>query len=141
VLALTLPFSTVTCVDHHALVGVELGRMTERVRAFLVQYNGQSVGQSVQLPLGTVTTRDRFGLVKVAGEDYEIADIGMRMLKARELFRAQGFADHYVIDPVVNGKPLSHGAQIRMCGNSCSPYPVAAMVRANLSTREATRAA
>jgi len=74
----------------------------------------------------TVTTKDRFGLVTVHGVDYAISDIGMRMLSPRELFRAQGFADSYVIEP------MTKTAQIRMCGNSASPAPVAAILRANL---------
>jgi hypothetical protein len=39
-----------------------------------------------------------------SGEEYQIADIGMRMLSPRELFTAQGFYSDYVIDPEVNGK-------------------------------------
>jgi DNA (cytosine-5)-methyltransferase 1 len=51
-------------------------------------------------PLGTVTTKDRFGLVTVTigGEEYVIVDIGMRMLTPRELFNAQGFPPDYIID-------------------------------------------
>ena len=115
------------------------------MRAFITQYNGTSVGQSLQLPLKTVTTRDRFGLVSVHGEDYAIADIGMRLLAPRELYRAQGFPDSYIIDPVVarkgkKPKRLTLTAQIRMCGNSVSPYPAAAIVGANVPTREAIAA-
>lgn len=68
----------------------------------------------------------------VKGEAYQITDIGMRMLSPRELFRAQGFPEDYVIDPVFNGKPLSKAAQIRMCGNSVCPPVAAALVRANV---------
>lgn len=64
------------------------------------------------------------------GEDYVIADIGLRMLTPRELYRAQGFHDDYVIDFEYEGKPLSKTAQVRMCGNSVSPPNAAAMVRA-----------
>ena len=42
-------------------------------------------------PLHTITTRDRFGLVTIHGQDYKIVDIGMRMLQPHELFVAQGF--------------------------------------------------
>jgi site-specific DNA-cytosine methylase len=64
-------------------------------------------------------------------EEYVIVDIGMRMLTARELFRAQGFDDSYQIDPTgPNGKPLTKTAQIRMCGNSVCPPIAAAIVRA-----------
>ncbi|WP_415877654.1 DNA cytosine methyltransferase [Burkholderia ubonensis] len=78
-------------------------------------------------------THDRFGLVTIHGEDYAIVDIGMRMLTPRELARAQGFPDSYVLDPVVNGKPLSKSAQVRMIGNSVCPDVAAALIRANFS--------
>ncbi len=114
------PMATITTKDHHALV-----------RAFLVKYYGTSDAQPLTAPLATVTTVDRFALVKVEGESYRIADIGMRMLAPRELYRAQGFPDSYVIELEVDGKPLTKGSQIRMCGNSVSPPMGAAIVRAN----------
>lgn len=105
------------------------------VRAFLTKYYG-SGGQwsSCAEPMHTVRTRDSMGLVtvQVAGEEYVIADIGMRMLNARELYRAQGFPDSYIIDAQVDGKPLTKSDQIRMCGNSVCPDVAAAVVRANL---------
>jgi DNA (cytosine-5)-methyltransferase 1 len=77
------------------------------VRAFLIKYYGNDKdGQSLRDPLGTIPTHDRFGLVTIHGETYAIVDIGMRMLTPRELARAQGFPDTYVLDPVYNGKPL-----------------------------------
>ena len=128
------PLATITTQDHHALVTAStVGAHAEEVRAFLTQYNGSSIGQSLQQPLGTITTHDRFGIVTVKGEKYQIADISMRMLSPRELFRAQGFDDDYIIDPIVNGKRLSQTAQIRMVGNSVSPPVAAAIVRANVS--------
>ena len=83
---------------------------------------------------------EHYGIVSVGGQRYEIADIGMRMLVPRELFRAQGFSDSYVIDPVVNGKPLSKTAQVRMAGNSVSPPVAAAPVRANVAAEMAVAA-
>jgi site-specific DNA-cytosine methylase len=50
----------------------------------------------------TITSRDRFGLVTVHGQDYAITDIGMRMLTPRELYRAQGFPD--IVDEVEEEK-------------------------------------
>lgn len=152
--------STVTCRDHHALVSAHISKLygtstghdmreplhtvtagggkggghLAEVRAFLTRYNSGAVGQTLELPLGAVTTARRFGLVVVRGELYEIADIGMRMLQPRELFRAQGFPDSYVIDPIVNGKRLSKTAQIRMCGNSVCPPIARAIVAANVGS-------
>ena len=53
------------------------------------------------------------------------------MLAPRELYRAQGFPDTYVIAPECGGKPISKTAQVRMCGNSVPPQFVAALVTAN----------
>jgi len=103
------------------------------VRAFLVKYYGESNGSRLSDPLDTITSRDRFGLVTVsiAGETYALADIGLRMLSPRELFRAQGFGEGYVIAPMVGGKRLTKTAQVRMAGNSVCPPVAAALVAAN----------
>ena len=109
--------------------GTHLGE----VRAFLMKYYGEGgQWQDCREPLHTAVTKARMGLVTVSGNDYQIVDIGMRMLTPRELFRAQGFADDYVIDPIYQGRPLTKTAQIRMCGNSVSPQIAEALVRANL---------
>ncbi|WP_419877742.1 DNA cytosine methyltransferase [Brevibacillus centrosporus] len=102
------------------------------VRAFLMAYYGSSVGQKVDEPLGTVTTRDRFGLVTIHGQDYQIIDIGMRMLEPHELFAAQGFPDTYIIDRDADGKSYPKSAQVARCGNSVPPPFAEALVRANL---------
>lgn len=82
------------------------------VRAFLTKYYGSDTGQSLSDPLHTVTTKDRFGLVTIKGENYQIADIGMRMLQPHELFAAQGFPIDYVIDRDINGVNYSKKKQI-----------------------------
>jgi DNA (cytosine-5)-methyltransferase 1 len=109
------------------------GQHIGEVRAFLIKYYGTDQDPQLREPLHTVTTKDRFGVVTVKGEDYIIADIGMRMLQPRELYRAQGFPDSYVIDFEVNGKRLTKTAQVRMCGNSVCPPIAAAIVRANMA--------
>ncbi len=103
------------------------------VRAFLVKYYGTEQDPKLSEPLHTVTTKDRFGLVTVNGEEYAIADIGLRMLAPRELFRAQGFPDNYIIgDDGRAGLNLTKSAQVRMCGNSVCPPLAAALVKANV---------
>lgn len=119
--SLRAPMHTITTVDHHALV-----------YAFLLKYYGTAVGQSVQEPMHTVTTKDRFALIQVHGEPHYIADIGMRHLVPRELYRAQSFHDGYIIAPEFNGRPLPKTAQVRMCGNSVPPVVAEALVRANV---------
>ncbi|MEZ0262046.1 MAG: hypothetical protein ACAH80_13640, partial [Alphaproteobacteria bacterium] len=44
---------------------------------------------------------------------------------------AQGFRRDYIIDPTFNGKPMTNTASVRMCGNSVSPPPACAIIRAN----------
>ncbi len=102
------------------------------VRAFLIKYYGDATGQDIEKPLDTVTTKDRFGLVTIEGVDYQIVDIGLRMLEPRELYGCQGFPDDYIIDHDYTGKTYPRSEQVRRCGNAvCPPIP-AAMVKANL---------
>lgn len=112
------------------------------VRAFLIKYYGIGPdGHDIDSPLGTVTTKDRFGLVMVKGEPYAIVDIGLRMLTPRELYRAQGFPESYRIDTGADGRPLTKTAQVRMCGNSVCPPLARALVAANYTETNALRAA
>ena len=112
------------------------------VNAFLVKYYGNDKdGQDLPEPLHTIPTRDRFGLVMVKGEPYAIVDIGLRMLTPRELYRAQGFPDSYVIDTGAAGEPITKTAQVRMCGNSVCPPLSHALVKANNCERQALQKA
>jgi len=120
--SLERPFNTVTAGGGHF----------GEVRAFLLKYYGQGGGQTLDEPLHTITTRDRFGLITVAGQEYQIIDIGMRMLTPRELFRAQGFPDTYIIECDYLGRPYPKTAQVARCGNAVPPQLPAALVRANL---------
>jgi len=102
------------------------------VRAFMMKYNGTATGQDLNSPAHTITANDRLALVTVAGDLWQIVDIGMRMFQPRELFLAQGFDKDYIIDPIYNGKPLTKTAQVRLVGNSVSPHPAKALVQANM---------
>jgi len=89
-------------------------------------------------------------LMRHAGQLWALVDITLRMLKPRELYRAQGFPEHYQIEEIpdpallfIDGKQapgnpldlpriaLSTTAQVRMVGNSVPPPVAAALVRAN----------
>lgn len=149
------PLPTVTAWDHNSVVTANLIQMNNHcdgkdirqplptitagdghfgeVRAFLIKYYGQGTGQDIEQPLDTVTARDRFGLVTIEGVDYQIVDIGLRMLEPRELYGCQGFPEDYIIDHDYTGKTYPRSEQVRRCGNAvCPPIP-AALVRANLS--------
>jgi DNA (cytosine-5)-methyltransferase 1 len=141
--ALDKPCDSITSRDSKSLAtvqlapGVELNpeqlKRARQVAAFLVRYNGKGEPESLEKPLGTLTTRDRYGLVTVEidGETYAIVDIGMRMLTAKELFAAQGFPPDYDITAEkVRGEPLTKTAQVKMCGNSVPPPMSEAIARA-----------
>lgn len=119
---ITKPLPTITAGGTHIA----------EVRAFLLKYYGTSTGQSLNEPLHTVTTKDRYGLVTVKGEQYQIADIGMRMLQPRELFNAQGFPADYIIDHDYNGKKMTKKAQVARCGNAVPPPFAEHLVKSNL---------
>ncbi len=182
--SLDKPLGTITRRDHHAfavshmvkLRGTSDGHMDSsslpatapvptisaggnhiaEVRAFLTKYYGEGCGQDLGDPLHTITTRDRFGIVAIEGVDYQIVDIGMRMLEPRELYRAMGFPDSYIIDPIVTttrvtkkGRvitktaPLNKTQQVEKCGNAVCPPIACAIVKAALAARprEIVRAA
>ena len=102
------------------------------VRAFLLKYyTTGAIGQDLNDPLHTITSKTRFGLVTIHGQDYQIVDIGMRMLKPHELYRCQGFPEGYE-HQVVMGKKLPDHAQVRMVGNSVPPQLARALVEANI---------
>ncbi|MDQ7314007.1 DNA cytosine methyltransferase [Stenotrophomonas sp. Sm8] len=113
-----------------------------RVAAFLVKYYGSGIAVDLHDPVDTVTTKDRLALVTVhiQGTPYVIVDIGLRMLKPHELYRAQGFPPGYIIDRTANGTPLSTSAAVRMVGNSVSPPPLRALAEANLDRMPADMA-
>ena len=129
---MTRPIGTITTIDHHSLTTAALAPESANVRpelgSFFVKYYGCSNAASMAEPLDTVTTKDRFGLVTVAGRSMQVADIGMRMLTARELFAAQGFpADYRLLDGT-----LTTTAQKKLVGNSVCPDVARAVVAANV---------
>jgi len=135
------PLSTITAgAEHHAVVQYSLSPAAEegalRVAAFLMRYYGQG-GQhgDLRAPASTITTKDRLAMVTVTikGTPYVIVDIGLRMLQPRELYAAQGFPPWYVIDRGVDGRRFSKSAQVKLVGNSVSPPPMSALLRANLN--------
>ena len=148
------PLDTVTAKDHNSLVTAHIltmrnnmdgqpadeplttistsGAHHAEVQAFLVKYFSNGAAKSVDTPLDTVTTKDRFALVTIHGEEYIITDIRMRMLQPRELFNAQGFPGDYIIETDSNGNPYPKSKQVARCGNAVTPPVATALVRANL---------
>lgn len=71
-------------------------------------------------------------LFRISGVWYFMADIGLRMLTPRELYRANGFPDDYKIDRDYKGTVYGKSKQVARCGNAVPPPFAAALVRANL---------
>jgi DNA (cytosine-5)-methyltransferase 1 len=141
--AMDEPISTICAgAEHHALLKYTLAPDVEegalRVAAFLMGYYGTDNIYDLRDPAATITTRDRLALVTVVikGTPYVIVDIGMRMLTPRELYRAQGFPDNYVIDHGHDGERISKRDQVLMVGNSVSPWPMMALIKANLNDKK-----
>jgi DNA (cytosine-5)-methyltransferase 1 len=106
------------------------------VYSFLTRFFGQSIGQSLNEPAPTANSCNKTGLVTVVidGELFVIVDIGMRMLTPRELARAQGMPDTYIL----TGTKTSQVARI---GNSVCPPIAAAIVKANCGQESPARKA
>lgn len=126
-----------TCADGQALDqplgGIQAqGNHYGEVRAFLLEYYSTG-GQWCDLnkPINTIPASDRFALVTIKGVDYQIVDIGMRMLEPHELYRCQGFPEGYK-HQVIRGKKLPKHKQVRMVGNSVPPGLACALVEANI---------
>lgn len=128
------PMHTITVKDRMAHMQAELAAPPfapehhSRARAvaeFLREHGAWAGGEFVTLEIG--------------GTSYVVIDIGMRMLTPRELFRAQGFPDDYVIEGVWcedeagewHWQPFAKDVQVSCCGNSVCPPVAAAIVGAN----------
>ena len=97
---------------------------------FLVVYYGSDAGggwQTLNRPLRTITTIDRFGLVT-----WEGAEPYLRMLQVPELMRAMGFSGDYSLEGVGRRRD-----RIRLLGNGVAPPVMEAIVRALTGTTEA----
>lgn len=75
---------------------------------------------------------DEILIIEIDGVPHFISDIGMRMLKARELKLAQGCPPDYIIDvESVTGKKYSEAKQIARLGNMVCPPVATALIRSN----------
>ncbi|MFV0412942.1 MAG: DNA cytosine methyltransferase [Oscillospiraceae bacterium] len=151
------PLGTVVSTEKHALVSAHVMKMKgtnvgqpaneplqtitagglhfAEVQTFLIKYYGQGTGQAENKPLDTITSHDTFGLVIIHGINYQIVDIGMRMLSPRELYNAQGFPPDYIIDHDYTGMAYPKSKQVARCGNAVPPPFAKALVQANWPER------
>lgn len=122
------PVHTITAGGtHHGLVvtrvekmapGADLHRWPE-IRQLLNEYCDYHLAD------------DEVILFDIGGEWYYMADIGLRMLIPRELYRANGFPYDYIIDRDYLGNEYGKSKQVARCGNSVPPPFATALVRVN----------
>lgn len=104
----TEPARTLTAEGNQSLVSWQ---------HLLVPYYGNSeAGRPVYEPVGTLSTRDRYGLA-TGGLEIDVDDVLFRMLKPPEIGRAMAFGDAYVVLGTQREK-------VRQYGNAVTP-PVA----------------
>jgi DNA (cytosine-5)-methyltransferase 1 len=96
------PARTLTAAGHQSLVTWE---------HLLVPYYGNGTARPVSEPVGTLSTRDRYALVR--GE-VDVQDVLFRMLEPHEIGRAMSFADSYVVLG-------SKRERVRQYGNAVTP--------------------
>lgn len=123
----TEPLTTITAkASHHAVVSAYLMKMNGKennlgwwfeIRELLNKYAGYNIG------------KDEILIIEIDNVQYFISDITMRMLEPRELAKAQGFPEDYILE--VNDS-YSKSAQIARIGNSVCPVMAEVLVRANL---------
>jgi len=123
------PVQTITAGGrHHGVVITQIVKAESgahllhwpKIRAMLNEYCGYRFGE------------DEVLLFRIGGVWYFMADIGLRMLTPRELYRANGFPEDYQIERDCTGREYSKTKQVARCGNAVPPPFAAALVRANL---------
>lgn len=122
------PLPTVTTLPRHYVVKTYL-RTAETAQSF---GNWAQVRKLLNQYAGYTIADDEILILEIDGTQYFISDIGMRMLKAKELMLAQGFPPDYIIDIESHiGKRYSEAKQIARMGNVVCPPVAEALVRAN----------
>ncbi len=125
------PAGAITTQDHHSVTVAHLSKESNspQVAAFLQEYYGNGNPLKADAPIPTIVTKDRVAVVtvEIKGATYVIVDIGMRMLKPRELARAQGFQDEYILTGTQSN-------QVAKIGNSVVPHCAEALICAQMGT-------
>ncbi|MCH5261621.1 MAG: DNA cytosine methyltransferase [Lachnospiraceae bacterium] len=112
-------------------VSEEVAKKCTWVSEFIIEYYGQGTGQTVNGPLHTIVTKDRFALITVIANEYVILDIFLRMLTAEELKLAQGFPKDYIIDRDYKWRTYPISERVKRIGNSVVPIITQKLVEAN----------
>ncbi|WP_255292986.1 DNA cytosine methyltransferase [Streptomyces niveus] len=98
----TEPLRTLTTTGHQSLVTWQ---------DILVPYYSNGTARTVAEPIGALSTRDRYALVR---GDVDLNDVRFRMLEPHEIGRAMSFADEYIVLGTKRDK-------VRQYGNAVTP--------------------
>ena len=123
------PVQTITAGGgHHGVVTTEVRKAEPGAEL----HNWPKIRGLLNIHCGYALADDEVLLLELGGAWYFIADIGLRMLIPRELYRANGFPDDYIIDRDYTGREYPKFKQTARCGNAVPPPFAEALVRANL---------
>lgn len=127
--AVSEPVQTITAGGgHHGVVTTEVRKAEPGAEL----HNWPKIRGLLNIYCGYALADDEVLLLELGGAWYFIADIGLRMLIPRELYRANGFPDDYIIDRDYTGREYPKSKQIARCGNAVPPPFAEALVCANL---------
>lgn len=124
----TEPVQTITAGGGHH--GVVTTRITKAEPGAPLQ-NWPKIREALNEFCGYQLAEDDVILFLIGGAWYFMADIGLRMLTPRELYRANGFPDDYKIERDYMGNVYGKSKQVARCGNAVPPPFATALVRAN----------
>lgn len=127
--AVSEPVQTITAGGgHHGVVTTEARKAEPGAEL----HNWPKIRGLLNIHCGYALADDEVLPLELGGTWYFIADIGLRMLIPRELYRANGFPDDYIIDRDYTGREYPKFKQTARCGNAVPPPFAEALVRANL---------
>ena len=127
--ALQNPLRTITAsAGEFGVAGTVIEKYTDgtnlhywpQIRALLNKYCGYDLKD------------DEVLILIIGGRPWYIADITLRMLTPKELYRAMGFPVDYKIERDYTGKQYPKSKQVARCGNAVCPPMAEAVVKANL---------
>lgn len=94
-------------------------------------YNWSKVRELLNTYTDWNLANDEILIFNINGIEHFIYDIGLRMLQPKELYKAQGFPDDYIIETDCNGQAYPKSKQVARCGNAVPPPFAKALVMAN----------
>lgn len=126
------PFNTVTTSGAHM---AEIRTYMVKYDSFVNLQNWPQVREMLNRHCGYTMADDEVLIIEIDNIAYFIADIGLRMLEPKELYKAMGFPADYIIDHDYTGKAYPKNKQVARCGNAVPPPFATALVRANWPER------